>query len=71
MIADSCEAAIRSKGIHTVEESEVLFRKIIKQKIEEDQLVHSGLSFQDLELMIRAFLQVYAGFFHERVEYPE
>ena len=71
MIADSCEAAIRSKGIHTVEEAEVLFRKIIKQKIEEDQLVRSGLSFHDLELMISAFLQVYAGFFHERVEYPE
>ena len=71
MIADSCEAAIRSKGIHDIEEAEVLFRKIIKQKIEEDQLVHSGLSFNDLELIIGAFIQVYAGYFHERVKYPE
>ena len=71
MIADSCEAAIRSQGIHDVEEAEVLFRKIIKSKIEDDQLVNSGLSFDDLERMIRAFIQVYAGFFHERVKYPE
>ena len=71
MIADSCEAAIRSRGVHDVEEGEVLFRKIIKQKMDEDQLVHSGLSFDDIEKIIRAFIQVYAGFFHERVKYPE
>ena len=71
MIADSCEAAVRSRGVHEVEEAEVLFRKIIKQKIDEDQLVHSGLSFDDIEKIIRAFIQVYAGFFHERVKYPE
>ncbi|MBP5493151.1 MAG: HDIG domain-containing protein [Clostridiales bacterium] len=71
MIADSCEAAVRSRGIHDVEEAEVLFRKIIKSKIDEDQLVRSGLSFNDIELIIGAFLQVYAGFFHERVKYPD
>lgn len=71
MIADSCEAAVRSRGVHEVDEAEVLFRKIVKQKIDEDQLIHSGLSFDDIELIIRAMLQVYAGFFHERVKYPE
>ena len=71
MIADSCEAAVRSRGVHDVEEAETLFRSIIKSKIEEDQLVNSGLSFSDLEAIIGAFIQVYAGFFHERVKYPE
>ena len=71
MIADSCEAAVRSRGVHEVEEAEALFRSIIKQKIDDDQLIHSGLSFDDLELIVRAFIQVYAGFFHERVKYPE
>lgn len=71
MIADSCEAAVRSRGVHDVEEAEALFRSIIKSKIEEDQLVNSGLSFSDLEAIIGAFIQVYAGFFHERVKYPE
>ena len=71
MIADSCEAAIRSKGVRDLEETEALCRKIIKQKIDEDQLVNSDLSFHDLELIVSAFIQVYAGFFHERVKYPE
>lgn len=71
MIADSCEAAIRSRGVHDVEEAEKLCRSIIKSKIDEDQLVNSGLSFSDLEAIVEAFIQVYAGFFHERVKYPE
>ncbi len=71
MIADSCEAAIRSRGVHDITEAEALCRSIIKSKIDEDQLVNSGLSFSDLEAIIEAFIQVYAGFFHERVKYPE
>jgi hypothetical protein len=71
MLADTCEAAIRSAGSSNLEEAEELFRKLVKQKIEQDQMNSSGLSFNDIETVIRAFLQVYAGFFHERVKYPD
>jgi len=71
MLADSCEAAIKSTGITSLDAAEELFRKLIKQKIDQDQLVNSGLSFNDVELIIRSFLQVYAGVFHERVKYPD
>lgn len=71
MLADTCEAAIRSTGITNLDGAEELFRKLIKQKIDQDQLVSSGLSFNDIELIIRSFLQVYAGFFHERIKYPD
>ncbi len=71
MLADTCEAAIKSTGITSLDAAEDLFRKLIKQKIEQDQLVNSGLSFNDVELIIRSFLQVYAGVFHERVKYPD
>ena len=71
MLADTCEAAVKSTGVTTVDAAEQLFRKLIKQKIEQDQLIQSGLSFNDVELIIRAFLQVYAGVFHERVKYPD
>lgn len=71
MLADTCEAAIRSSGSSNLDEAEELFRKLVKQKIEQDQLNSSGLSFNDIETVIRAFLQVYAGFFHERVKYPD
>lgn len=71
MLADTCEAALRSNGINNIADAEVLFRKLIKNKIDQDQLINSGLSFNDVETIIRAFLQVYAGYFHERIKYPD
>jgi len=71
MLADTCEAAIKSTGITSLDAAEELFRKLTKQKIDQDQLNNSGLSFNDVELIIRSFLQVYAGVFHERVKYPD
>ncbi|MDD2578872.1 MAG: HDIG domain-containing protein [Eubacteriales bacterium] len=71
MMADSFEAAMKSAGITNLTDAEALLRKIIKGKIEQDQLTRSGLSFNDLEKIIRAFLQVYAGHFHERIAYPD
>ena len=71
MLADTCEAAIKSTGTTNLTEAQELFRKLIKGKIDQDQLVNSGLSFTDLENIIRSFLQVYAGVFHERIKYPD
>jgi hypothetical protein len=71
MLADTCEAALRSTGISNLDDAEDLFRKLFKQKIEQDQLNNSGLSLNELETILKAFLQVYAGFFHERVKYPD
>lgn len=70
MLADSVEAAIKSTGTSRLEDVEALIRKIIKTKNEQDQLINSELSFKDVETLIKAFLQVYAGHFHERVKYP-
>jgi len=71
MLADSMEAAMKSTGVNTVEDAEKLLRKIVKSKNEQDQLVSSGLSFKDVETIIQAFIQVYAGHFHERIKYPD
>ncbi|NLO36316.1 MAG: HDIG domain-containing protein [Clostridiaceae bacterium] len=71
MLADSMEAAMKSTGVNTVEDAEKLLRKIVKSKNEQDQLVSSGLSFKDVETIIRAFIQVYTGHFHERIKYPD
>ncbi len=71
MLADTCEAAIKSTGITSLDEAEELFRKLIKQKIDQDQLTNSCLSFHDIELIIRSFVQVYSGVFHERIKYPD
>ena len=71
MISDTCEAAVRSSKLEDLDAIEALIRKLIKSKIDQDQLISSGLSFDDLEKIIAAFRHVYAGVFHERIKYPE
>lgn len=71
MIADTCEAAVRSMKTTDVNSTEKLIRALIKDKIDQDQLINSGLSFDDIEKIVIAFKQVYAGVFHERIKYPE
>ena len=71
MLADTCEAAVRSMKTSDVAGAEQLIRVLIKDKIDQDQLINSGLSFDDVEKIIIAFKQVYAGVFHERIKYPE
>ncbi len=70
MIADTCEAAIRSNKLTDSSEIEKLVRKLIKAKIDQDQLNNSGLSFDDIEKIITAFKRVYSGMNHERIQYP-
>ena len=71
MLADSLEAAMKSAHCNNLADTEKLLRKIVKTKTDQDQLVQSDLSFRDLESIIKAFLQVYAGHFHERIAYPD
>lgn len=71
MLADTVEAAMKSTGINNLEEAEKLIRKLIRHKIEEDQLIDSDLSFKEIEQLIQAFLQVFSGHFRVRVKYPD
>ncbi len=71
MLADTVEAAMKSTGTNTMDEAENLIRKLVKQKIQEDQLTDSNLSFKEIEEIIQAFLHVYSGHFKVRVRYPD
>lgn len=70
MLADSIEAASRSLVRPTEQRIEHLVRTIIKDKFEDGQLDESNLTFQELEKISRAFIQVLKGFYHVRLEYP-
>jgi membrane-associated HD superfamily phosphohydrolase len=70
MIADTTEAAVRSKKITNADAAEELIRKLVRDKIDQDQLMNSGLSFDDIEKIIQAFRHIYEGMFHERIKYP-
>ena len=70
MLADTTEAAVRSKKITTADGAEELVRALVRDKIDQDQLKNSGLSFDDIEKIIQSFRHIYEGMFHERIKYP-
>ena len=71
MTEEQWEAAIKSLNTKDIELTESKIRQLVKGKIDSDQLIESGLSLEDIEKIIRAFLNVYSGMYHERIKYPE
>ncbi|MGI6669427.1 MAG: HD family phosphohydrolase [Acetivibrionales bacterium] len=71
MLADSVEAAVRSMADKTEGKIEGLIRSIIKDRLDDGQLDLCDLTLKDLDLMAKAFVRVFGGYFHEREEYPE
>ena len=71
MLADSVEAAVRSMVEKTEGKMEGLIRKIIKDKLDDGQLDLCDLTLRDLDMIAKAFMRVFGGYFHERQEYPE
>ncbi len=71
MLADSVEAAVRSMVEKTEGKMEGLIRKIIKDKLDDGQLDLCDLTLKDMDMIARAFMRVFGGYFHERQEYPE
>lgn len=73
MLADTVEAAVRSVlgSGKTLEEAESVVKTLIKDKLDDGQLDHSGLGIHELEIIRKAFLKVFHGMYHERVAYPK
>jgi putative nucleotidyltransferase with HDIG domain len=71
MLADSCEARVRSMRPGSSEEIDRIIRDTIKAKMAEGQLDESDLTLRDLEEIRAAFLNVLQGVFHPRVKYPD
>jgi putative nucleotidyltransferase with HDIG domain len=71
MLADGCEAALRSLPPGTSEqEARAMVRQLIGARLRDGQLAHSGLSRSELELVIRAFVRVWRRMRHRRIPYP-
>ncbi len=71
MLADGCEAALRSLDATSsnYEASETV-RKIIQSRQLDGQLKESSLSRAEIELIIRAFVAVWRRMRHRRLKYP-
>lgn len=71
MLADSCEARVRSAQAKSAQEIEQIVRETIKARLDEGELDHSDLTLRDLDQIREAFLDVLQGVFHPRIQYPE
>ena len=71
MLADGCEAAVRSAHPETGEVVAQIVDRIIDQRIEDGQLNESGLTLEDIETIRQVFASALKGTFHPRIKYPE
>ncbi|MGL6135184.1 MAG: HDIG domain-containing metalloprotein, partial [Prochlorococcaceae cyanobacterium] len=71
MLADGCEAALRSLPPTTTEtEAREMVGRILESRQRDGQLTGSGISRAELELLIRAFVRVWKRMRHRRIPYP-
>ena len=71
MLADSVEAASRTLTKPNIAKLEKFIWEIIMDKIEKQQMSGCDLTFHDMEIIKKTFVQILAGHFHTRIEYPD
>ena len=72
MLADSCEAALRSlKPEAAMDEAYVMVNKILRARWRSGQLADSGLTRENLSAIASVFIQVWQQHNHKRISYPK
>lgn len=72
MLADSCEAALRSLNPEaSIDEAYSMVDKILRARWRNRQLVDSGLNRDDLDIIASVFIQVWQQNNHKRIAYPK
>lgn len=71
MLSDSCEAAVRSLSEPTQEQMQEMIQKVIRGKLDDEQLSKSPLTMADLKKIEKSFLITFSGLMHERIRYPD
>lgn len=71
MLADSCEAALRSLKDATHEEALNMVNKILKARWQDNQLIDSGLTRAEMAKIAEIFVRVWEQVNHKRISYPK
>jgi len=71
MLADTVEAAVRSKNESNLDEIKKFVHELISEKLNDGQFNKCSLKISDLEKIENAFMKVLSGMYHERVAYPD
>ena len=70
MIADSCEAAVRTLDQPTPENIRFIVNKIIDAILADDQLDECDLTLRELTLIRDSIVSTLASIYHSRIDYP-
>jgi len=70
-ISDCVEAAVRSLNHPTVEQIEEIIRKIIKDRLDDNQFNECDLTLRELDKIAVSLKETVIGTFHSRIEYPD
>lgn len=71
MLADSCEAALRSLKEATPEEALAMVNRILRARWQDEQLIDSGLTRAEMAQIAEIFVKVWQQFNHQRIPYPK
>ncbi|MFM7424650.1 MAG: HD family phosphohydrolase [Elainella sp.] len=71
MLADSCEAALRSLKDTTPDDALAMVNRILRARWQDDQLIDSGLSRAEMTVIAEIFVQVWQQSNHQRIAYPK
>ena len=71
MLADACEAALRSLKEVTPQQALSTVKKIFKARWQDGQLRDSGLNYKELPTIAEVFINVWKQVNHERIVYPK
>lgn len=70
MLADSCEATVRSVRPKDDEALERLVQKIVGDRLASGQLADAPLTLREISIVTSSFVDTLQGVFHPRVRYP-
>ena len=71
MLADAIEAASKTIPDPTPDKIQWLTQKIVNKIFTDGQLDECELTLKDLHSITRSFTRVFAGIYHQRIDYPE
>ena len=71
MLADSCEAALRSLEDASPKKALAMVNRILKARWHDHQLVDSGLTREHMNVIAQVFVQVWQQYNHKRIAYPK
>ncbi len=71
MLADSCEAALRSLKDATPEQALAMVNNILRGRWQDNQLLDSGLTREEMSQIAEIFVEVWQQFHHKRIAYPK